>query len=91
MAIPFTNIFHCKKLQNLPKFGFLVWKIYHLATLETSKHSKQACKINQFDAVNEAAAKKWSAAKFAFKCAATFETHSCTKDATRKCFFLISV
>jgi hypothetical protein len=24
MAIPFTNIFHCKKLQNLPKFGFLV-------------------------------------------------------------------
>jgi hypothetical protein len=23
MAIKYTNIFHCKTLQNLPKFGFL--------------------------------------------------------------------
>jgi hypothetical protein len=28
--IKFTPIFHCKTLQNLPKFGFLV---YHLANL----------------------------------------------------------
>jgi hypothetical protein len=26
MAIKYTRIFHCKKLKNLPKFGFLVWK-----------------------------------------------------------------
>jgi hypothetical protein len=26
MAINFTNIFHCKTLQNLPKRGFWVWK-----------------------------------------------------------------
>jgi hypothetical protein len=26
MAIKYTNTFHCKSLQNLPKFGFLVWK-----------------------------------------------------------------
>jgi hypothetical protein len=26
MAIKYTNHFHCKSLQNLPKLGFLVWK-----------------------------------------------------------------
>jgi hypothetical protein len=26
MAIKYTDIFHCKTLQNLPKQGFLVWK-----------------------------------------------------------------
>jgi hypothetical protein len=26
MAIKYTNIFHCKTLQNLPKLVFLVWK-----------------------------------------------------------------
>jgi hypothetical protein len=26
MAIKYRNIFHCKKLQNVPKFGFSVWK-----------------------------------------------------------------
>jgi hypothetical protein len=26
MAIEYTNLFHCKALQNLPKLGFLVWK-----------------------------------------------------------------
>jgi hypothetical protein len=26
MSINYTNIFHCKTLQNEPKFGFLVWK-----------------------------------------------------------------
>jgi hypothetical protein len=26
IAIKYMNIFHCKTLQNLPKFGFLVWK-----------------------------------------------------------------
>jgi hypothetical protein len=26
VAIKYTNIFQCKTLQNLPKFGFLVWK-----------------------------------------------------------------
>jgi hypothetical protein len=34
MANKFTNIFHWKTLQNLPKLEFLVWKyMYHLATL----------------------------------------------------------
>jgi hypothetical protein len=26
MVIKYTNIFHCKTFQNLPKLGFLVWK-----------------------------------------------------------------
>jgi hypothetical protein len=26
LSIKYTNIFHCKTLQNLPKFGFLVWR-----------------------------------------------------------------
>jgi nuclear transport factor 2 (NTF2) superfamily protein len=26
VSIKYTIIFHCKTLQNLPKFGFLVWK-----------------------------------------------------------------
>jgi hypothetical protein len=26
VSIKYTNIFHCKTLRNLPKFGFLVWK-----------------------------------------------------------------
>jgi hypothetical protein len=26
MDIKYTNIFHCKTLQNFPKLGFLVWK-----------------------------------------------------------------
>jgi hypothetical protein len=26
VPIKYTNICHCKTLQNLPKFGFLVWK-----------------------------------------------------------------
>jgi hypothetical protein len=29
----YTNISHFKTLQSLPKFGFFVLKIYHLATL----------------------------------------------------------
>jgi hypothetical protein len=26
VSIKYTNIFHCKTLQNLSKFGFWVWK-----------------------------------------------------------------
>jgi hypothetical protein len=26
VSIKYTVLFHCKTLQNLPKFGFLVWK-----------------------------------------------------------------
>jgi hypothetical protein len=26
MAIKYTNIVHCKTLQNLPEFGFFIWK-----------------------------------------------------------------
>jgi hypothetical protein len=26
VSLKYTIIFHCKTLQNLPKFGFLVWK-----------------------------------------------------------------
>jgi hypothetical protein len=33
MTIQYTNIFHCKTLQNLPKSGFFGLKICHLATL----------------------------------------------------------
>jgi hypothetical protein len=31
MDIKYTNLFHCKTLQSLPKLGFLVWKqtIWH--------------------------------------------------------------
>jgi hypothetical protein len=32
-AIRYTNIFHCKKLQNLHILGIFGLKIYHLATL----------------------------------------------------------
>jgi hypothetical protein len=27
MTIKYTNIFHCKSFRNLPKLGFLVWKM----------------------------------------------------------------
>jgi hypothetical protein len=34
MAMKYTDVFHCKSLQNLPKLGFLVRKyMCHLATL----------------------------------------------------------
>jgi hypothetical protein len=33
IAILYTNLFHLKVFQSLPKFGFLFWKTYHLATL----------------------------------------------------------
>jgi hypothetical protein len=34
MAMKYTNIFHCKTLENLPKLGLLFSKYtYHLATL----------------------------------------------------------
>jgi hypothetical protein len=34
MALEYTNRFHPKALQTLPKLGFLVWKyMFHLATL----------------------------------------------------------
>jgi hypothetical protein len=26
ITINYTDIFHCKTLQNLPKLGFLIWK-----------------------------------------------------------------
>jgi hypothetical protein len=34
MVIKYTNVFHSKALQNLPKLGFFGLKINHLATLE---------------------------------------------------------
>jgi hypothetical protein len=36
MSIKYSQIFHGKTFQKLPKFGFLVLKIYHLATLKSS-------------------------------------------------------
>jgi hypothetical protein len=33
MAEKYTNIFHCKALQNLTTLGFFGSKMYHLATL----------------------------------------------------------
>jgi hypothetical protein len=38
MAINYTNIFHSKSFQNLPKLEFLVWKIYHLAIMLYGSH-----------------------------------------------------
>jgi hypothetical protein len=35
--IKYTDIFHCKTLQNLPKFGFLGLKTNHLATLRATE------------------------------------------------------
>jgi hypothetical protein len=36
MAMKYTNTFHCKSLQNVPKLVFLVRKyMYHLAMCET--------------------------------------------------------
>jgi hypothetical protein len=32
-AIKYTDTFHCKALQNLHKLGYIVLKIYRLATL----------------------------------------------------------
>jgi hypothetical protein len=37
MVIKYTNIFHCKTLQNLPKLGFFGLKICHLATLTAGR------------------------------------------------------
>jgi hypothetical protein len=42
-AIKYTNIFHCKTLQNLPKFGFSVWKYTICATL--SRNCFRACQF----------------------------------------------
>jgi hypothetical protein len=39
MDIKYTNIFHCKALQNLPKICIFGLKIYHLATLISSRTS----------------------------------------------------
>jgi hypothetical protein len=33
VSIKYTNILHCKTLQNLPKFGLFFLKTNHLATL----------------------------------------------------------
>jgi hypothetical protein len=33
MVVKYTNIVHCKTLQNWPKLGFLLLKTFHLATL----------------------------------------------------------
>jgi hypothetical protein len=33
MGIKYTNIFHCKTVQHLPKLGFLGLKICHLVPL----------------------------------------------------------
>jgi hypothetical protein len=46
MDITYTNICHCKTLQNLPTFRFLVWKYrYHLATLICSWFISRTWKI----------------------------------------------
>jgi hypothetical protein len=36
MSIKYTNIFHCKTLENLSELGFFGLKINHLATLVDS-------------------------------------------------------
>jgi hypothetical protein len=41
MIIKYTNIFHSKALQNIPKLGFFGMKIYHLATLTNVGFHKQ--------------------------------------------------
>jgi hypothetical protein len=46
MALKIQNIFHRNTFQSLPKFGFLVLKMYHLATLVCSHET-------HFGAVNK--------------------------------------
>jgi hypothetical protein len=44
MVIKCFNIFHYKALQNIPKLGFLVFKINHLANLPEIPHRlRQLC------------------------------------------------
>jgi hypothetical protein len=40
-TIQYTNIFHSKELQNIPKLGFFDMKLNHLATLGPAR--PQAC------------------------------------------------
>jgi hypothetical protein len=41
MAKEYTNLFHSNTLQNLPKVGFIGLKVYHLATVvSTRKYQK---------------------------------------------------
>jgi hypothetical protein len=50
MSIIYSNIFHCKALQNLPKCRFLVSKVYHLATLPKCRKVGQSCRPGRFQA-----------------------------------------
>jgi hypothetical protein len=46
VSIKYIIIFHCKTLQNLPKFGILVLKTNHLATLVAASHANQAAELH---------------------------------------------
>jgi hypothetical protein len=50
MAAKFTNIFHCKTLQNFTQIGILGLKMYHLATLFQSSffESRYFCSLMLF-------------------------------------------
>jgi hypothetical protein len=50
MAMKYTNIFHSKAPQNIPKIGTFCMKIYHLATLDTTLafwHKNSPCLLFQ--------------------------------------------
>jgi hypothetical protein len=45
MAEKYINIFHCKTLPKLPKFGTYGLKIYHLATLNLAPGMRLAATL----------------------------------------------
>jgi hypothetical protein len=47
MVINYTNIFHYRALQNIPKFGVFGLKINHLATLHFTARKKKANSLVQ--------------------------------------------
>jgi hypothetical protein len=53
MAQTFINTFHCKTLQNLPKFGIFGLKICHPATLHPSHFGGKFLKMQWRMLVNQ--------------------------------------
>jgi hypothetical protein len=45
MAAKYTNIFYCKTLENLPKFGFFVWKytIWQPCVIQSEQREWRQC------------------------------------------------
>jgi hypothetical protein len=48
VSVNYTNIFHCKALQNLLKFGFFGLKTNHLATRSTFQSLNNLAAVKGF-------------------------------------------